>query len=341
MGDISQVAGVRFYELKDGLENGVRALDFRTGTGFRFTVLVDRAMDISSAEYCGASLVWRSPNGDVHPHFYEPEGKAWLRTFEGGLVTTCGLTYLGDPCVDQGVTLGQHGRISTTPAQQIAYGGRWEGDEYMMFAEGTMKEAVPFAEHLSLRRRIETWLGDSRVQITDVVQNDGFDTTPLMILYHINLGFPVVDGGAELLSRSVQVIPRDEAAKPGITAYNRFENPIHQYQEQVFYHDMTPDANGYVWVAIVNRAFDGGHGIGVYVKYRKSELPKYIEWKQMGEGTYAVGIEPANCWVEGRAKERERGTLQFIEPGEKKEFHLEIGVLDGVREIGEFEQRLE
>ncbi len=103
---------------------------------------------------------------------------------------------------------------------------------------------------------------------------------------------------------------------------------------------MVPDSNGDVWIAIVNRAFSDGRGIGVYVKYRKSELPRYIEWKQMGEGTYAVGVEPANCLVEGRAKERERGTLQFIQPGEKKEFHLEIGVLDGAKDIEEFERKL-
>jgi hypothetical protein len=207
-----------------------------------------------------------------------------------------------------------------------------------MYAEGTMKEAVPFAEYLALTRRITTKLGESRLSIHDVVENRGFDTTPLMILYHCNLGFPIVDGGSELLTRSASVVPRDDDAKPGINEYNRFDDPIHQYKEQVFYHDMTPDANGNVWVAVVNRTLR--NGMGVYIKYRQSELPRYIEWKQMGEGTYVVGCEPASCVVEGRAKERERGTLQFIESGEKREFHLEIGVLDGAEEIQEFEERL-
>ncbi len=225
VGDISQIAGVRFFELKDGLENGVRVLDFRTGTGLRFNVLVDRAMDVSSAEYRGASLAWRSANGDVSPFHYHPEGREWLRTFEGGLITTCGLTYLGAPCVDDGVNLGLHGRISTIPAEQIAYGGRWEGDLYVMYAEGTMKEAVPFAEYLALTRRITARLGESCLFIHDVVENRGFDAAPFMILYHCNLGFPIVDAGSELLSRSASIIPRDEDAKLGIGKYNQFESP--------------------------------------------------------------------------------------------------------------------
>ena len=44
----------------------------------------------------------------------------------------------------------------------------------------------------------------------------------------------------------------------------------------------------------------------------------------MGEGLYVVGLEPANCHVEGRAVERERGTLQIMQPGEVRRYHLEI-----------------
>jgi hypothetical protein len=340
VGDISQVAGVRFCEIADGLERGVRALEFYTGAGFRFTVLVDRAMDISSAEYKGASLVWRSANGDVSPFFYKPQGCEWLRTFQGGLVTTCGLTYLGAPCVDEGELYGLHGRISSIPAGQISYGGKWKGDEYLLFAEGTMIESIPFAEYLSLTRRITAKLGESRLFIEDIVENRGFNLSPLMVLYHCNLGFPLVDGGSELIARSSKVIPRDDDAKGGLQDWNLFENPSHQYKEQVFYHEMIPDEDGHVSVAIVNRAFHEAEGIGVYIKYMKHQLPKYIEWKQMGEGTYVVGCEPANCLVEGRAKERESGSLQFIQPGEKREFALEVGVLDGKKEITEFKKML-
>ncbi len=51
---LSQFAGVRLMTLGDGVERGVRMLEFRTGTGLRFTVLVDRALDIADCEYRGA-----------------------------------------------------------------------------------------------------------------------------------------------------------------------------------------------------------------------------------------------------------------------------------------------
>ncbi len=339
VGNVAQVGGVTLCTLQDGPEAGVRAAEFRTGSGLSFVVLLDRGMDISRAEYSGASLAWRSAAGDVHPSFYEPEGLGWLRTFEGGLVTTCGLTYLGAPCVDEGKELGLHGRISHIPARSVASGGEWRGDEYTMYVEGEMRESVVFGENVLLRRRIEAKLGDSRFTIHDAVGNEGYRSSPLMILYHINVGFPVVDDGSELIYSARESTPRDDVAKPGFEELARFSSPVPSYKEQVFFHDLNVDEEGYVHAAIVNRKFPGG-GLGVYVRYRKSELHRFIEWKMMGEGTYVAGMEPANCLVQGRAKERERGTLQFIEPGELREFRVDIGVIAIIEEISRFESKV-
>jgi hypothetical protein len=46
----------------------------------------------------------------------------------------------------------------------------------------------------------------------------------------------------------------------------------------------------------------------------------------MGQGAYILGLEPGNCFVEGRSKDRARGTLQFLEPGESRDFQVEIAV---------------
>jgi hypothetical protein len=101
---------------------------------------------------------------------------------------------------------------------------------------------------------------------------------------------------------------------------------------------MMTDKDGYAYSALVNKAFNNGQGFGFYVKYLKSQLPRFIEWKMNGEGTYVVGMEPANCLVEGRDKERESGTLQFLQPFEKREYELEIGVLSCIDEIKAFEE---
>jgi len=340
VGDISQIAGVRFFELGDGKERGVRALDFRCGNGFNFLILADRGMDISYAEYQGKALGWISATGQVAPYYFEPEGMGWLRSFFGGLLTTCGLTYAGAagedpqaeclvscaPCKELGrCYLGLHGRISNTPAEKVVYGGEWEGDEYMIFAEGTMREAVVFGECLEMRRRIWTHIGERRLFIRDRIKNIGFLPSPLMLLYHINIGFPIVDEGSYLLGAIRDAVPRDEEAEKGIGEFNRFVAPIPGFKEQVFYLDLKEDEEKKITVGIANKGLM--EGMAFYVRYDKESLPFFTEWKMMGEGVYVVGLEPGNCHVQGRAKEREMGTLEILEPGEEKVVELEMGVL--------------
>lgn len=335
IGGISQVAGMKKYELLDGKGRGVRAVDIWTGTGFCFTVILDRGMDISQASHCGKSLCWRSSIGEVHPHFFEPEGMGWLRSFLGGLLTTCGLTYCGAPCEDEGEKLGLHGRVSHTPAEEVSIEKKWEGDDYELSVSGLLRESVVFGENIVLTRKIRTRLGESRLWIYDLVENEGYERTPFMILYHINGGFPVVSEKSRLISPTLEAVPRDEEAEKGKEDYDRFTSPIPGFKEKCYYHKMKEDEAGLVHCALINENLQGD-GFGFYVKYRKEQLPRFIEWKMMGEGTYVVGMEPANCLVEGRDKLREKGILEFLEPGEKKEFELEIGVLSGKEAIDRF-----
>ncbi|MGQ9631344.1 MAG: aldose 1-epimerase family protein [bacterium] len=340
VGDISQIAGVRRCNLAEGNERGVEALDFRTGSGFNFTVLPGRGMDISFAEYKGIPLAWISPCGQVAAPYFEPEGLGWLRSFYGGLLVTCGMTYAGAPCEDEGKSLGLHGRVSNIPAKNVAFDGRWEGEDYVLWARGKVAETAVFGENILLTREITAKFGENRLFLHDSVENRGFSSQPLMYLYHVNIGFPAVDEGSELISPTRRATPRDDDAKVEAELYHRFLPPTPGFRERVYYHDMEPDSEGNVRTAIVNRSFDGGRGFGVYIRYLKKELPKFVEWKMNGEGTYVVGMEPSNCWVEGRRRERERGELEFLEPGRVREYHLEIGVLTSSAEIEEFEGKV-
>jgi hypothetical protein len=333
VGSLSQVGGVRMGELQEGTARGVRVAEFETGGGLSFTVLLERGMDIGAAKFKGASLAWEATPGPANPAFFEPEGLGWLRTFHGGMVATCGMTYAGAPCVDEGQALGLHGRIGHLPAANVWADGAWRGDEYEMWVRGKMRETAVFGENLTLTRRIAAKLGGAGLTIRDVVTNEGFQPTPHMQLYHCNFGFPLLAEGTELITAPHQVTPRDELAASGLSAHARYEAPIVGYQEQCFYHDMVADAAGMVTVLLVNRSFGGGQGLGVALKYRQAELPRFIQWKMVGAGTYVTGLEPANGLVEGRDKERARGTLQFLQPGEQREYVLEINVLANNAEI--------
>jgi len=332
-GNISQLGGVRVSERQEGNARGVQVAEFETGSGFSFSVLLDRGMDIGAAKFCGASLAWESSIGPAHPAYFDAQGLGWLRTFHGGLLAGCGMTYMGAPTVDEGQSLGLHGRLNHLPATNVWADGMWRGDEYEMWVRGRMRETVVFGENITLTRRISSFLGSSRITIRDVVANEGFQSVPHMILYHCNFGFPLLAEGSELIAPDKQVTPRDAVAAPGLDNHARYEAPVTGYQEQVFYHDLAADAAGYATVILANRAFKGGQGLGAYLKYRQAELPRFIQWKMVGAGTYVTGLEPANGGVEGRDKDRASGTLRFLEPGEQREYVLEIGVLASNTEI--------
>ena len=334
VGNMDQIAGIRTVHLDDGNERPTRAAIVQTGVGLELTVLIDRCLDISSASFCGRAMGWRSTTGDVAPQYFEPEWLRWLRSYFGGLVTTCGLINVGAPTRESAVLgTGLHGRIGNTPARNVQIRQEWQGNDYVLSVTGTMRETAVFAENLTLTRTVSTRLGERRFWIHDVVTNQGFKNTKYMLLYHCNIGWPAVDAGSQLITPSRFVAPRDAVAEDGKQNWWKLDPPIHHYAEKCYYHDMVPARDGSVTVAIVNDGFDQGEGFGVYVKYYKKELPRFVEWKQMGEQDYVVGFEPCNCGVEGRQVDEELGLLHTLRPGESRHVHLEFGPITDKKEV--------
>ena len=336
IGSMDQVGGIKLFELSDGIERGVRIALMKTGE-LSLLIAVDRCLDIANAEYRGIPFGWISPTGIVSPYFFEPEKFGWLRGFFAGLLTTCGLTYMGAPTIDQGEELGLHGRISYSPAKLNSVGGRWDGDEYVIWIEGEIREVKALELNLVLKRRIESRLGEKKIRIFDEVTNEGWVEQPLMIMYHINIGFPIIADGSRFISTSRLYVPRDEEARKDAEKYDQIHGPIKGYKEKVYFHDLAVDEDGYAYAAVINKSLLDG--IGVYVRFKKNQLNRFIEWKMLGEGAYVFGMEPANALVMGRDEERSWGTLQYIAPQEHRKFELEIGVIVG-EEIKEFMKKV-
>jgi hypothetical protein len=344
IGRLEQVAGVRLVTAGDGIERGVRLLEFRTGAGFAFDVIVDRAFDIGRCEMNGVPMGWMSPTGIVGPWFSEPEGMGWFRSFPGGLVSTAGLdhTLIGgedtaeqfnQPHLKPTETYGMMGRVWTLPARLTGYGERWDDDDCVLWAEGEVHQAAVFGENLTLRRRIEARVGDSSFRIHDEVENTGHTRSTHMLLYHCNVGFPIVDEGAQLLVPGPGV-PTDDAPAGN---YRRLEAPIADYTERCFEHDVITEPDGTVPVAIVNRRI----GLGVYQLFNKRQLPHQTTWRMPGEDLYVVAIEASTNRDAGRWDARERGELIELAPGERRIYDLEMGGLVGDGEIDVFTRRVE
>jgi hypothetical protein len=324
VGCMDQLAGIRLVEGGDGKARGSRLLDVWTGTGLRFQVNADRALDISNCDFKGIPLSWQSPIGNVHPAYYDPQGTGWLRSFPGGLLTTCGLDQFGLPSQEGGAEYGLHGRISNTPSTQVNYRTFWDGEDYRLEISAETRQAALFAENLVLRRCISTKLGSNCIHLEDTITNQGFDPNSHMLLYHFNLGFPLVSENTRLHLKTEQTLARDEPAQRGLSEWDRFQLPTPGYQEQVFIHQPKVDNAGIATVELRNPKM----GIGLRWSYQTANLPYLMEWKMMGEGAYVVGVEPANCnGLGGRAAARSMGQLPQLEPEESRNYQIDLEIL--------------
>ena len=99
VGNVSQVGGVRLLQHEEGHARGTREIEFRTGSGLRFTVGPDRGFDVAFAEFRGIGLCWLPRKGLAGPWYYEGDldDHAWLRVGLGGLFNTAGLVSMGTP----------------------------------------------------------------------------------------------------------------------------------------------------------------------------------------------------------------------------------------------------
>jgi hypothetical protein len=335
VGDISQLGGARPVTLAEGPEAGVAAAEVRTGTGFAFTVLPGRGMDIGFAEFRGMPLCWRSATGEIAAPFYEKDGEGWLRGFHGGLLDTCGLTTAGWPSSDDGEQLGLHGRASYLPARNVWVDAEWQGEDYVMWVQGRTRETVVFGANLRLTRRVWARLGESRLFIDDTVENLGQAESPHELAYHINVGFPLLDEDSELLCAASAREPITDDREAALSNWQRYGPPQLGWQPRVLVHTLAADGEGWASTALVNRRL----GLGLYIRQRPEQLPFIWQWKHLGPGVYVTGIEPANCFGRGRADDRSRGTLRFLGAGDRAEYRLEIGVLETTTAIDAFEQR--
>jgi hypothetical protein len=341
-GDLSALGGVRSVVLDDGAERGIRALEFRTGSGLAFDVLVDRAMDIGPAEYAGCSFGWRSATGFRHPGLHEyrdEDGLSWLRSFSG-LLVSAGLDHtLFTADVDASpyrypfrATMwnGLHGRIANNPARLTGYGEEWRtADRCVLWAEGEVRQAAVFGEHLRLRRRIEADLGGSAIRLTDTVTNHGFDQTPHMFLYHINLGWPLVDEGTRFVAPISRIRFATDAVRAQRVSYQTMPPPQPGFVEQVYAHDVVVDAQGRLAAALINERL----ALGFQLEWNAREFPFFFEWLHLREGAYAVGLEPSTHDVGGDTAARENGTMIWLAPGESRSYHTTFTVLDGAESI--------
>ena len=338
LGSMSQLAGLKRYELTEARSKGVEAVDVRTGSGFEYTILPGRGMDIAWASYKGVPISYISKADISAPAYYETEGLEWLRGFYAGMMTTCGFANVGGPCEEERHVFGLqkyglHGRLSNLPASETSTWEVWNADKYIMSVEGKLTESVVHGERLTLRRRISSVLGESRITIHDIIENEGNQPQPVMLLYHINVGYPLLGESTRLIINSSDICPASDEALAELADYNRFHEPKNKQNERCYFHDVKQLPNGKAMAAVVNDEL----ALGIAITYSGNQLPCLTEWKMPSQGEYVLGIEPGNVNPIGRVEARRQKRLEFLQPGQIKKTDIEIRILDGEDEIEEVE----
>lgn len=314
VGTLGQVARIDHFTATEGPQRGSRLLRLVTGGGLEAEIHPERAFDLGQVVFRGVPVAWTSPVGPVHPAFYEAEGADWLRTFSGGLMCTCGLDSFGPASVDEGVAYPMHGRIGTVPGTLLA--ARIVGGQLVVEAE--VRQTKVFDANLLLHRRIEAPLGGASLRVIDTVTNQGSRRAGHMVLYHCNLGWPLLDEAAHLAIPSSQVTPRDQDATAGVARWHLIDPPAAGFREQVFVHQL---GSGWVTVSIDNPE----RGLRFDLSYDADALPGFHQWKMADHGHFVMGLEPNNCnWTGGRASAREAGVLPTLQPGESVRYTLEF-----------------
>lgn len=330
-GDLSSIYGIRDITYNSGRAKGVQAFDVKNGNGLALSVFADRALDIPIVEYDGKNIGLLTKSGISSPFSqnYSPDGvDCFLRQFAGGFLTTCGLTYSGAACVDEGKQLALHGKISNTIAENVYVTEIAENDEVILKICGDVREACLFGENMVLHREIKIHTESNKIELHDVVENMGFRPHPLMLIYHVNFGYPLLDTGTRLYFSSDLVEPQTEFAKQGIDKYFVAEEPEDVREEQCYYH--TGQKNPENSYAVIHNE---KLGIAVVVKYDANQLPIMCEWKSMQAGDYAIGLEPTTHGTKGRAFVRSQGKLLELQGQEKCMFDIEFYFINNQEEI--------
>lgn len=317
IGHESQIRGVEEHRLVGGKGDGMRLYEINNGKGLMLTVTPDRNGDIMRLRHKGINLGYMSPCGYVAPAYYDRSGDEWLRSFTAGFLTTCGLENVGVVNEDEGELLPLHGTLANLPSER-AY---WIEEEGKFVIRTLTKDEVIFGRKFQFARELIVSTEENTFEIRDTITNTNDSVQPIEILYHMNMGYPLLDEESVIEIPAAEVVARDDHAANDIQNWMHMQKPTAGYQERCYYHKFE-DENGKASI------YQPKLNVGLEISFNANELDGFVEWKMMGVRDYVLGLECGNCYPDGRKAMRESGMLKFLKPGEKKEYRVKVRIIE-------------
>lgn len=324
LGNIDQIVGIR----RQTTDEGLRTIEVYNAAGLRFTLVADRALDLYDLSYKGVNLSFHTKNGLHAGRNYTPLGEEFFHYWSAGMLATCGLSSVGAGCSDEGGVHPIHGRIGQMPAEHISTTARWEGGDYRLTVSGDVAETRLYGRNLVLSRTIETALNDRTIRLRDTLTNMSASDEEFMLLYHVNLGYPLLSEHSRFFSSPVET--RQSAGIPAEP--ETIDAPYDDAREQMYFHTAKTET---CMAGLINDELE----LGFYLAFPTQPLPMLLEWKHFRSGDYVLGIEPCNCNCMGRCREREHGSLPVLGAYQTIQYELTLGIAEGRAELVALERR--
>ncbi|WP_053239987.1 aldose 1-epimerase family protein [Pleomorphomonas koreensis] len=312
--------------LHGGRQEGSTLVTIRAGR-LTVTVIPTRGMGILRASLDGVGFGWASPVDEVvHPSFIrlgERNGLGWLEGFNE-LMVRCGYEWSGHPTVDGDKVYTLHGRAGNTPASKVEVCiGRQAPHRIVL--RGLVKEKAFKNVDFETWTELTVVPGDSGFSLDDRLTNRADYAHPYEVIYHTNVGRPVLDEGARVVGPFLHVAPFNDAAKPDLATWDRYRGPTPDFDEMLYACELKAGADGKTEVALVNASST----LGFSVTYHVAELPAFSLWKNTDTDRqgYVTGLEPGSNYPYPLPVERAAGRLKTLEPGAEARFRLRFDLL--------------
>ena len=323
-----QSAGGDFHiqrlRLIDGASCGVELLLVDTGK-VRAAICPTRGLGLWKANIDGLDCGWKSAvEGPIHPSFValdDGSGLGWLDGFDE-LLVRCGLRSFGAPDFDAHghLKVGLHGRVANLPARNVQI--NVDHAHSLLEVSGEVHETRFLQYNLRLQAKYVFAIGEPTIEIRDTVINAGATAASTQMLYHINLGEPMLEEGAKFHISADRAVAREAHAAKDIRDWATYLPPTAGYQEQVYFYAGKPNGQGWAKSMLSNR--EASQGFAVH--YRTDTLPFFTQWKNTvaeSDG-YVTGLEPGTGFPNPRSFEEEQGRVPQLGPGESIDFHLKL-----------------
>jgi hypothetical protein len=301
-----------------GRSEGVHVVELDNGR-MCIDVLPTRGMGIWRVRRGNRALGWQAPAREpVHPAFvplFDPSGLGWLEGFNE-LLCRCGLESNGAPDFDASGKLlyPLHGRVANLPASRVELFE--DEDAGLLTLRGVVEELRFHFNSLRLTTSITTKVDSLEFSWTDEVENVGGRDATMQMLYHFNIGQPLLRPGARIVAPVARVAPWTQvAAREGVQEWNIMPPPRPGSAEQGYLLELLADDAGDTRVMLAGLADDEA----VSLRFNKRALPCFTVWRNTPAEIdgYVMGLEPATNFPNPHSFEKRHGRVLTLKPADK------------------------